>query len=109
MTFFSVWSARRWRIVDPLRDGKECPRCKAAVFGRDARHAHELDHIERTEFDQMILTAVRKACLAAGLSVEELAPIGEGSADEGLDDRLTRKARVVAGSDYDDEEDDDDG
>lgn len=101
MTFFQVAKRHGWTVVDPLRDARECPDCLAAVYGRKSRDAHRQMHIEREEFDRQVLTAVRRVAEAVGLSVGELVPPElEG---EGLDDRLTRKARVVAG--YDDEED----
>jgi hypothetical protein len=99
MTFFQVAKRHGWVVVDPLRDARECPDCLAAVYGRQSRDLHRQMHVERDEFDRQVLDALRRLAAEAGLTVGEL------PAAEDVDARLTRKARLVAG--YEGEEDDD--
>lgn len=95
----------RWRNVLPLHDGRECPRCRAIVCGRDSWPAHR-DWHDRMDADaELVRTAIRKLCAKTGLTV------GERPLDEvDLDERLTRKAvRALAGdgfSEYDEDDED---
>jgi hypothetical protein len=103
---------RDWPLVIPIYDGRMCPECGALCVGKKSRRAHLGWHIQRTDFDSKILDAVRQLAVAAGLNVVEPhrddAPDGlYDYDDEGLDDRLDRKARQVAELDDYDEEDDD--
>jgi hypothetical protein len=108
-----VFASRRdpkWEVVDPLRNGKRCPECLATIHGREARIGHRDMHIERREFDSRVLAALEKISRHVGLNprIATDDDLYDGAGELGdLDERLTAKARLVAGNDYDDEEDDD--
>jgi hypothetical protein len=98
-----------WELTVPIYDGRQCPECGALCVGKQARRAHQQWHMRRTEFDSLTRDALRRLVVAAGLNPVEHDPEDAPDGlydDEGLDDRLTRKARAVVGG-YDDEEDDD--
>jgi hypothetical protein len=91
---------QEWHLSVPIYDGRNCPECGALCVGKEARKAHQAWHMRRTEFDTYMLDAMRIVCDRLGLKVGK--PDGEDSPDglyedEGLDERLTRKARIVAG------------
>ena len=103
MTFFQVAKRQGWKVVDPLRDARECPECQAAIYGREARRQHREMHIDQQEFRRQTVEALRWLMIKAGVDPAKLELDGQG--DEDLDDRLTRKAQTVAA--YDDDEEDD--
>lgn len=111
MTFVSAFRREpKWRQVDPLRDGRECPECFATIYGRESRKAHREMHIERKAFDSMVLAALETISRHVGLNVVMAAAddLYDGAGQlEDQDERLTRKARQVAELDDYDEEDGD--
>jgi hypothetical protein len=99
VTFVSAFRrAPQWDLVDPLRDGRACPQCRATIHGREARRDHTADHVERKEFDSRVLAALEKISRHVGLGVRVVA-------DEGLYDGAGELERVGGGQ----EDDDDDG
>jgi hypothetical protein len=100
---------REWYLSIPVYDGRNCPECGALCVGKGPRKDHQAWHTARTEFDSQLLDAVRVYADELGLNVVEPrsdeAPDGLYE-DEGVDARLTRKARAVVGGGYEGDDDD---
>lgn len=93
----------KWPIVLPLYDGRRCPDCAAVVLGWQSQQQHKQREAQFDALDQAVrqlVEAVRVLADQAGLAVR-MAPVEAGGEDddEGLevDERLTRKARIVIG------------
>jgi hypothetical protein len=98
---------QEWHLSVPIYDGRDCPECGALCIGKNARRVHQQWHMRRTEFDSVTRDALRRLVVAAGLNPVELDPSEAPDGlydDEGLDERLTRKARIVVGEDDYDED-----
>jgi hypothetical protein len=98
---------REWYLSIPVYDGRNCPECGALCVGKGPRKDHQAWHTARTEFDTLILDAVRQLADRLGLNVVE--PRHEDSPDglyesEDTDERLTRKAPAVVGGGYEEDE-----
>lgn len=101
---------RDWELSVPIYDGRRCPDCGALCVGKRARKAHQGWHQARTEFDTMIVEAIRKTAIGAGLTPRMMAadrsPDGMYEAEGQAAGYVDLRELEAGGDDYDDEEDD---
>ena len=63
--------SRRWPVVLPIYDGRQCPECHVPIIGHKARTKHTRMHEAKGEWDEYVHTVLAKLCEVAGMRMME--------------------------------------
>ena len=75
--------SKRWPVVLPIYDGRQCPECHVPVIGQRAKAKHQRMHDERGEWEEYLLATLHKLCEIAGIRVLSPEDMHERSINEG--------------------------